>query len=246
MSLLILLLGSLFSWDNNPVMGLDKAFSDILIICVCIVFIKLFRLWDDAGFQRKGFLKGLKYGIPFFVIGIGSLMVGNAGTSTSSLQFISAGNTVLFTCNMLLVGLSEELWMRSLILNLFLRQYGLSKKGIWISIVLSAVIFGLVHIPNIRFVAPITLIAQVLNAASAGVLFAAIFIKSRNIWATAIIHAVVDWLSLFIENCFVGGNSLLSISMDFSQAVIIVALGSLPPLIIAWLYLRKAELHQSV
>lgn len=140
---------------------------------------------------------------------------------------------------MILVGLNEEIWMRSLILNIFLKKYGMSKRGQWISVILSAVVFGAIHIPNIMFMDPVTLVVQVINAVSAGMLFAAIFIKCENIWAGAVVHAIVDWLSLFIANCLVGGNSVLSISMNISQATMIIILGSLPPLIITWLYLRS-------
>lgn len=110
-SFLMLLFSSLFSWGDNPVMGYDKAVADTLITCVSIGFIRLFGLWDNAGFRTKSFL---------------------------------------------------------------------------------------------MFMNPITLVVQVINAASAGELFAAIFIKCKNIWAGVVAHAMVDWLSLFVANCFTG------------------------------------------
>lgn len=100
-------------------------------------------------------------------------------------------------------------------------------------------LFVVIHLPNIFFMDPVTLAVQVINAASAGVLFAAIFMKAHNIWAGIVVHAFVDWSSLFIANCFTGANSIISITMTIPQAVIIVLLGSVPPLIISWLYLRK-------
>lgn len=238
-SFVLLLIGSLFSWDDNPVMGLDKACADIAIVLICFFLIKKFDLWDNSGFKKAGFAKGMLYGIPFIVIGICSAVISNMSTDWSSLQLISFGNTVLFSINMLLVGMNEEIWMRSLILNLFLKKYGRTKKGVWTSIILSAVVFGVIHIPNIAFMNPITLIVQVINAASAGVLFAAIFICSKNIWAGMVTHAAVDWLALFIANCYTGGSSVLSISMSIPQAAVMILLGSLPPIVIAVFYLKR-------
>lgn len=238
-SFAFLLIGSLFSWDDNPIMGLDKACADSIIVLLSIFLIKKFDLWDSAGFKKSGLSKGMLYGIPFIVIGIGSAIISNIGTDWGSLQLISISNAVIFSLNMLLVGMNEEIWMRSLILNLFLKKYGMTKKGVWTSIIISAAVFGVIHIPNIAFMNPITLLVQVINAASAGVLFAVIFIRSKNIWAGIVVHAIVDWLSLFIANCYTGGSSVLSISMSIPQAVIMILLGSLPPIVIATLYMRK-------
>lgn len=203
--------------------------------------IKKLGFWEYAGFRKEGFLKGLLYGIPFLIIGIGSAIISNVGADFSSLEFISLSNVAIFTVNMFLVGMNEEIWMRSLILNIFLKKYGRSTKGIRTSSLLSAVVFGAIHIPNILFVEPITLIVQVVNAAAAGVLFGAIFVRTGNLWAVVLTHAMVDWISLFVQKCFDGGSSVLSISMTISQATIIILLGALPPLVIAWIYMNKME-----
>ena len=110
---------------------------------------------------------------------------------------------------MLFVGMNEEIWMRALILNALMRKYGDTYPQIWKSLIISALIFG------------------------------AIYIKSKNIWAGITIHALVDWCSLFIGNCFMGTKSIISMEMTIQQAIIIIALGSLPPILIAWLLLRN-------
>ena len=234
-SALLLGISSLFSWDSNSIMGLDKLCADMLIVLVCIMGIRVFGIWDTAGFQRAGFGKGLLYGSPFLVIGLGSVVVSNIGVDFSKLSFISAGNMVLFTINMLFVGMNEEIWMRSLVLNGLLRKYGEDGKGCWKAIIISALIFGAIHIPNIFFMNLVTLCVQVINAASAGVLFGVIFIRSKNIWAGIIVHALVDWCSLFVGNCFVGADTVLSMEMTAGQGAGIVLLGSLPPILIACL-----------
>lgn len=240
-SLMLLWISSLFSWDDNPIMGIDKLCADACVILCCVILIRLMGLSNTAGFRKKGFCKGLLYGSPFLVIGLGSVLVSNLGVDFSTLKHIGIVNSVLFTVNMLFVGMNEEIWMRGLILNALIRKYGESYKGIWKSLLISALIFGAIHIPNLFFMNPLTLLVQVVNAAAGGILFGAIYIKSRNLWAGITIHAIVDWCSLFIGNCFRGTESIISMDMTLPQAFAIIALGSLPPILISLLLLRKTK-----
>ena len=69
-----------------------------------------------------------------------------------------------------------------------------------------------------------------------------IFIRSKNIWAGIIVHALVDWCSLFVGNCFVGADTVLSMEMTVGKGVGIVLLGSLPPILIACLLMRGRKI----
>ncbi len=236
-SLMILIISSLFRFDNNAIMGFDKLIADIIITIICYLLILKLGLKDTAGFNKKGFRKGLMLGIPFLIIGIGSVIFSNIGTDFSNIKHISIFNTILFTINMLFVGINEEIWMRSLVLNGLMKKY--EKNSIWKPIIISSLIFGLVHLPNIFFVEPLTLLIQVINAMCGGILFATIFIKSKNIFSVIVIHALTDWISLFIASCFIGANSALSMSINLGQALFMIVGGSLPPIIISMIWLRK-------
>lgn len=238
-SLAFLGMSSLFSWDNDAVMGWDKLCGDILIVICCIGLIRMTGLWKDAGFQKDGFKTGLLCGIPFLVIGVGSIFVSNAGVDFSKLEFISLSNALLFTANMLLVGANEEIWMRSFILNGLVNKYGKDSKNAWKAIVVSALIFGAVHLPNIAFVHPVTLGVQVVNAAAGGVLFGVMYLRSGNIWAGILVHAAVDWLGLFVGKCFSGADTILSMEMSLGQGVMIAAMGAIPPVVISMWLMRK-------
>ena len=238
-SLLCLIISSLFSWDTNSVMGLDKLCADTLIVAACLLLIRLGGLWEDAGFQKAGFSRGMVFGIPFLIIGVGSVFVSNAGMDFSKLEFLSLSNALLFTVNMLLVGANEEIWMRSFILNGLVSKYGNDRKSAWKAIVVSALIFGAVHLPNIAFVHPVTLGVQVVNAAAGGVLFGVMYLRSRNIWAGILVHALVDWLGLFVANCFTGASSVLSMEMTLGQGAMIAAMGAIPPILISMWLMRK-------
>lgn len=238
-SLIFLAISYIFSWDSNSVMGLDKLCSDVVVALLCVAVIRFLGLWDTAGFRSMCFWKGILYGSPFFAIGIGSIIISNIGIDISNLKFISISNAVLFTINMILVGINEELWMRSFVLNGLLKKYGVAKNSAWKALFVSALIFGAIHIPNILFMEPLTVIVQSINAASAGILFGAIFIKTKNVWAVIVIHSIVDWISLFIGNCFTGSSTILDMKMNIFQAVVIILLGSFPPILITCWILKK-------
>ena len=59
---------------------------------------------SGAGFIKKGFFKGILYGIPFLVIGVASIFVSNVGLDWGQLSFLGISHLVLFTINMILVG----------------------------------------------------------------------------------------------------------------------------------------------
>ncbi|MGL5675810.1 MAG: lysostaphin resistance A-like protein [Cellulosilyticaceae bacterium] len=238
-TIITLIISSLFHWDNNPITGLDKLSGDILITVFCLMIIYGLGIQQTSGLAKKGFGKGLVYGIPFIIIGILAAVIGNMGINFSQLQPISLAGMTLFTVNMIFVGVNEELSMRSLILNNLIHKYGESRKSIYKAILISSIIFGAIHLVNIFFMSPVTVLVQTINAASAGVLFAAIYICSKNIWAGIVIHALVDWLALFIGQCFVGGESVLSVSMTIPQGIMMIILGSLPPLVIAIIMINK-------
>lgn len=243
-SLMILIISSFFRFDNNAIMGFDKLIADIIITGICYLLILKLGLKNTAGFNKKGFKKGLILGIPFLIIGIGSVIFSNMGTDFSNIKHISIFNTILFTINMLFVGINEEVWMRGLVLNGLMKKY--EKSSIWKPIIISSLIFGLVHLPNIFFVEPLTLLIQVINAMCGGILFATIFIKSKNIFSVIVIHALTDWISLFVASCFIGANSALSMSINLGQALFMIAGGSLPPIIISMILLRKYKRNKEL
>lgn len=232
-------ISGLFAWDDNPIMGWDKLTGDVCITLLCIFFLWCLGLFKEAGFTGAGFAKGLLLGIPFYVIGICAAFIANIGTDFSTLTLRPVSFLLLFTLNMFLVGMNEEVMMRALVLNVLGMKYGETETGRKKAVLLSALIFGLIHLPNMFFMSPLTVVVQSVNAASAGVLFAVIYLKSGNLWANIIIHMIVDFLSLFVGQCFISGASVLSVELSVAGAIGMMLAGSLPPLIVALIYQRK-------
>jgi membrane protease YdiL (CAAX protease family) len=91
------------------------------------------------------------------------------------------------------IGIREEVIFRGIIGNALASKYATDKKGLWFAVIVSGLLFGGVHINNIFYgVKLMGLIAQIVSACGAGLLFTAIYLRGGNIWVLMLIHAIVD------------------------------------------------------
>lgn len=111
---------------------------------------------------------------------------------------------VLFLC--LGVGLFEEGLVRGLLLNGLLARLGRSRRGVMVAVLISSFVFGMMHFDFfINFNDPLQVaqnFMKVLQTAMVGYLLAGILVKTRNLWAVILIHALSDFLLMFIAYGF--------------------------------------------
>ena len=135
-------------------------------------------------------------------------------------------------------GLTEELWFRGYIMKLIEKNNGKN-----MAIILSAVIFSLLHMLNIKpEYNAFDIILKIFNGILVGIMFALIMYKSNSIWSAVIVH--IFWNSLttgiihvgIIEseialfnyipekdlNIITGGNIGLEVSLPATIGYIIV------------------------
>jgi membrane protease YdiL (CAAX protease family) len=93
----------------------------------------------------------------------------------------------------LAAGIVEELVFRGAILYAFVRVWGNSRRGLFQSALLSAVLFGGLHAINALFgkALPLALL-QVLNATLGAVLYAALVLKGGSVWPIVFWHAALN------------------------------------------------------
>ncbi len=66
----------------------------------------------------------------------------------------------------------------------FLEKYSSNKKEILISIIISGVVFGAVHLTNLLAGQDLlTTMMQFVQTTAIGILFGTVYYKTRNIWA---------------------------------------------------------------
>ena len=110
----------------------------------------------------------------------------------------------IFVALMLLVGLTEELLFRGLITRMLYEKFGRTATGVWLSVLLSSLLFGTAHLGN-AFIgqAPLAgVMVQAAVAASIGLCLGAIYLRSRSFWAVALLHGYLDFCGMISTGLF--------------------------------------------
>ena len=100
----------------------------------------------------------------------------------------------------LLVGCCEEYLFRGLVLGLCLRLFDLTSKGrLWCAVALSSLLFGATHLVNLTHQSLGPTLMQMLNAFALGLLFAAIYLRTRSLGWPILIHFFNDFVAILLS-----------------------------------------------
>ena len=145
--------------------------------------------------KREKFKKSVLLGFPILLFACLHLVI--SITEIKNFNLSNFLNLILYTFS---IGVFEEFIFRGWILNEFLENYGDSRKKVFISILLSSLIFGLIHFDNVLVVQElIYTIFQILNATAMGFLLGTIYFRTKNIWSVIFLHAFWDFSILLSE-----------------------------------------------
>ena len=99
---------------------------------------------------------------------------------------------------MLAVGITEELLFRGLITRMIFEKYGKSSVGVWLTVLVSSLLFGTVHLINaVGGMADLGgVLVQMVGAAALGMCICAIYLRTGSLWAVALLHAFMDLVAL--------------------------------------------------
>lgn len=165
---------------------------------------------------RTNFLRGLIPGMYLLCAGSYTLFIGlipvvTAYDSNGPVYYLQPiWKIVVFIITCLLIGFAEELLFRGIIAEGIFQKYATDAKGVWFSAILSAFLFGIMHIMNISEADPVGVAVQVVMAMVEGLLLTAIYYRSRNIWSVAFIHGFVDFCALGSGGLFNAENATAS------------------------------------
>ena len=102
------------------------------------------------------------------------------------------------------IGLAEEGVFRGLILNGLLARMGTTRSGMTAAVVISSFIFGAMHCRFDAFgLSALGLVQNGLKLLQAGMLgffLAVIVVRTRNLWWAVVVHALNDFVLLFLSN----------------------------------------------
>ena len=135
-----------------------------------------------------------------------------------------------FILCMLSVGLTEELVFRGLIARMLYARFGRNPVGVWLSVLLSSLLFGLVHLSNALSGVDLTsVLIQVVGASALGICLAAIYLRTGSFWTVVLLHAYMDFCGLISSGVFTTAslNDLLGgyTAGSLVSAVVYAALG---------------------
>ena len=207
----------------------------------------LFLLWRTGAFRvftrrGTGFLDGMLVGMfPFVQLCLTlSLNVGIVGPPEGAVPK-AVWRVVVFLVTMFLIGLAEEALFRGVIARTLLEHCGSSRAGIWKAAVISGLMFGAGHAINILESSPTGVLIQMCITASLGILYAAIYYRTGNLWVVVFLHAYQDAAALINSGLYDGTQGIAEAvsSYDFTM-LYAVALYLIPTVIL----LRKSRLPE--
>ena len=150
---------------------------------------------------RGTFFRGLFTG--GFMIAMGLFAIISATVSRmDSLAFQGKGTILFSTVFFIFTGMAEEFMFRGITADVVLRRgFGavrgedvveITRGHVWKAVFISGLLFGLIHALNFLSARPEGVVVQMLSAVLLGMVIAAVYCRSGNIWAVAAIHAFND------------------------------------------------------
>ena len=161
----------------------------LLVLSLIIIFKNTYIFYE----KKEPFGKSIFLGLPMLIFAGISL-------TTTNIYNVPNGvfvNLVLF-CT--LVGIAEEFLCRGWIQNEFIEQFSSNYKEAFLSVFLSSLIFGTMHISNIGTGQTVfETLMQIIQATSLGFLLGSVYFRTKNIWAVVFLHAFYDFAFLLPE-----------------------------------------------
>ena len=139
-------------------------------------------------------------------------------------------------------GIGEETMFRGLAIPIGMRYFKGRNQILTVALV-TAVIFGLSHLGNIKSGASVMMgVVQAIATIGSGLYFAAVLLRSGSIWTTILMHSLYDWM-YFVTNPVLQEGSMAGMSVTF--AVIVSLLIDLS-MGVAGLYLIRPAVHEEI
>lgn len=221
---------------------------EVVTSIVMIILLWRTKKLDLLKKKGKGFFKSLPiagYQLTFVLMSAISI-VGHV--ISDGAKFQTPINIFLFVVSMLLVGLAEELCCRAIVAQSLLEKFGTSKKGVWTAAITSGVLFGTLHLTNLTTGELVPVLIQTISACLSGILFAAVYFRSGNIWVPIFVHGIYDIGTSASSGILAGGNLATMLTNDGSlntvALLLVLAAGTIPPLLVSLFLLRNKKIGE--
>ncbi|MEN6460872.1 MAG: CPBP family intramembrane glutamic endopeptidase [Syntrophomonas sp.] len=213
-----------------------------VIICILLlIMLKYFGIIKMAYFTVPARWRQIWLIWPVIVL----ILVNALDILTGKVTIDTSNKALLFTfvINCVSTGFFEEILVRGGILNLLLCKLGNTKKGIYLSVIYSSMVWGLAHLINLvkNPELLLTTSTQIFYAACFGVIFAALLLRTHSIWWMIFLHALFNFCGSIKEIAINGGiaaSEIAKASTTLTNVVAVIVI-TLPLLIYGLIILRK-------
>ena len=199
MAVIFLAAGYLLGWLPVAATAWGGVLVELLLAGVGLAAMLALRQGRALLDPGRGFGEGVKAG--GFLVGYLTLLL-FAQVILWEAQPVDNGQALAFVAYMFAVGLAEELMFRGVIQNLLAEAFGRhTRRGVWMTVICSGVIFGLVHLTNVFAGVAVTgALVQAVVAAAVGMYFGAIYARCGNIWFMVLLHGFNDLVMLMASD----------------------------------------------
>ena len=203
------------------------AVSEFVVFVFAIVLLIIRKKWYIFKEKKINFGESIKLCLPILVL---SVIIALANATELIGTDVNVNNLMSLVIYVVLIGLFEEIFFRGIIENELLEKYSSNKKEILISIIISGVVFGAVHLTNLLAGQDLLkTMMQFVQTTAIGILFGMVYYKTRNIWAMIFLHSFYDFSVLLSEvnlatDCGYASNVPISITAASMVASIILSL----------------------
>ncbi len=191
--------------NQHGIVGIAGAIGQwkqqVFLVSFMIIVVSLLGWWKKIGFTplNRG---GLKYLLP--PMAYASFLLFAAMYSTHHTSWLLGATDpvqmLLFILVVLAVGFNEETMFRGILFHGFSTRF-----SIFAAVILSSLVFGVLHYLNLIEGAPLGRTThQVLHAAAAGFLYIALRLRVGSIWPVMLFHAFWDFTSFNMDSMRAG------------------------------------------
>ena len=205
----------------NAFSPVQVSFNPIFVIISAVVALLIFVLWYKPEFA--GFIKTSEYKLNLWILLIAYALYLGTSFIQMAVEHSSFKVTLVAVCTAFGAGVLEEVAFRAYMIPIMMRK----KKDIVAAILVSSIVFSLVHGANALFGAdPLRTLLQVAATFFIGIALGAMYLMSGNILIPIAVHFIHDVIALSIQGIasedgiVAGGLTLSSVLWDIPALII--------------------------
>ena len=179
----------------------SSALFELALLIFVLIMMKVTGQIRVLRAPRGTFFRGLFTG-GFMIVMAVFAIISAIISRMDGLAFRGKGTILFSTVLFIFTGMAEEFMFRGITADVVLRRGFGAVRGedvveitpghVWKAVFISGLLFGLMHALNFLSARPEGVVVQMLSAVLLGMVIAAVYCRSGNIWAVAAIHAFND------------------------------------------------------